>query len=618
MFKRCVLLMICILALAALPCLAEEIEPASPEETAASGDWEAEEGIGLEAVIDGSLEILDGDEEAVREAQRCLANLGYYSGSVDGDYGKRTEKAIRAFQFQCALSETGHLDAYTYSLLKEYSSENINAKTIQQRLIDLGYLQGAADGKFGPKSESAVKIFQRVNHLDITGNTDAETIIALFSDQAIALPEPLSAGDKGEDVAMLQNDLRRYGFLTEDADGEYGKSTANAVRAFQEHLNEQGISVEINGAATSLTLYCLYSEDYSSYLRDITPGMTDHEVERVELRLAALGYLDEAADDTFDEYAQEALWLFQRKADLDFGGAANRKTIDALFAAGAPEAEHCAPHEINTGDSGLAVRDVQNALVAGGFTIDTPDGVFGPALEKALERAADYLGEEDSPTHLTAETVESLQDGPLEFLWYNSSSDSDALRLQRRLYSLFYLQEDGIDGKVGGGTLSALHDFQAANGLPRSGVDQATTSVLFSVDAIAKLYPYRVEVSIDRQEVEVWALNDKNGYDLVQTFTCSTGLHDSTPRGVYPNGHPVNRWHYFKKFNCWAQYSFKIVDDIMFHSVIYGSKNENSLRKSSQRNLGNPASHGCVRLTVEDAKWLFEHCKRGSVVIVIR
>ena len=618
MFKRCVLLMICILALAALPCLSEEIETASPEETAASGDWEAEEGIGLEAVIDGSLEILDGDEEAVREAQRCLANLGYYSGSVDGDYGKRTEKAIRAFQFQCALSETGHLDAYTYSLLKEYSSENINAKTIQQRLIDLGYLQGAADGKFGPKSESAVKIFQRVNHLDITGATDAETIIALFSDQAIALPEPLSAGDKGEDVAMLQNDLRRYGFLTEDTDGEYGKSTANAVRAFQEHLNEQGISVEINGAATSLTLYCLYSEDYSSYLRDITPGMTDHEVERVELRLAALGYLDEAADDTFDEYAQEALWLFQRKADLDFGGAANRKTIDALFAAGAPEAEHCAPHEINTGDSGLAVRDVQNALVAGGFTIDTPDGVFGPALEKALERAADYLGEEDSPTHLTAETVESLQDGPLEFLWYNSSSDSDALRLQRRLYSLFYLQEDGIDGKVGGGTLSALHDFQAANGLPRSGVDQATTSVLFSVDAIAKLYPYRVEVSIDRQEVEVWALNDKNGYDLVQTFTCSTGLHDSTPRGVYPNGHPVNRWHYFKKFNCWAQYSFKIVDDIMFHSVIYGSKNENSLRKSSQRNLGNPASHGCVRLTVEDAKWLFEHCKRGSVVIVIR
>lgn len=612
MIKRTVLLMICILSLAALTCLAEEAVSASGEETATDGEWE------IGAVIGGSLEILDGDEDAVREAQRCLSNLGYYSGSADGKYGKRTEKAIRAFQFQCALSETGHLDAYTYSLLKEYSSENINAKTIQQRLIDLGYLRGAADGKFGEKSAGAVKIFQRVNHLDITGNTDAETIIALFSDQAIALPDPLSAGDKGEDVAMLQNDLRRYGFLSEDSDGEYGKSTADAVRAFQEHLNAQGISVDINGDATPLTLYCLYSEDYSSYLRDITPGMADREVERVELRLKALGYLDGDADDTFDDYAGVALRMFQRRADLDFDDVANRRTIDALFAAGAPEAEHCAPHEISSGDSGLAVRDVQNALVAGGFTIDTPDGSFGPALEKALERAADYLGEGDSPTHLTAETVEALQDGPLAFLWYNAASEADALRLQRRLYSLFYLQEDGIDGKVGGGTLSALHDFQAANGLPRSGVDQATTSVLFSADAIAKLYPYRVEVSIDRQVVEVWALNDENGYDLAQTFTCSTGLHDSTPRGVFPNGHPVNRWHYFKKFNCWAQYSFKIVDDIMFHSVIYGSKNENSLRKSSQRNLGSPASHGCVRLSVEDARWLFEHCKRGTVVVVIR
>ena len=613
MSKRIILLILLVLALTALPCAAEEIPSPEAEEAPALTEADA-----LPEYSDGTGSILDDQPDAVREAQKCLANLGYYSGGIDGQYGRRTASAIRDFQFQCALAQTGHLDAYTLSLLREYAAESINPKRIQQRLIDLGYLQGAADGKLGKKSVAALKLFQRVNHLDVTGSADAATVIALFSDQVIALPEPLSAGDKGDDVAMLQNDLRRYGFLSEDADGEYGRSTTDAVRAFQEHLTAQNIPVEATGSATPLTLYCLYSEDYSSYLRDVTPGMTDGEVTRVELRLAALGYLDAAPDDTFDDYAREALWLFQQKADLELSGTANRKTIDALFAAGAPEAEHCAPHEITSGDSGLAVRDVQNALVAGGFTVDPADGSYGPALEKALERAADYLGDGDSPTHLTAETVEALQDGPLEFLWYNAASEADALRLQRRLYSLYYLQESGIDGKIGGDTLSAVHDFQAANGLPRSGIDQNTTSVLFSVHAIGKRYPYRVEVSIDRQEVEVWALNDQNGYDLVQTFTCSTGLHDSTPRGVYPNGHPVNRWHYFKKFNCWAQYSFKIVDDIMFHSVIYGSKNENSLRRSSQRNLGSPASHGCVRLSVEDARWLFEHCQRGSVVIVIR
>lgn len=616
MSRRFTLLLMLCLALLIRPCAAEEIALPSAEE--ALSDAGAEEAaLDMPVALDGTLPIFDDDEAHVREAQRCLANLGYYADSVDGKFGRHTEAAIRAFQFQCALPETGHLDEYTHALLMEYSSENINAKSIQQRLIDLGYLQGAADGKFGEKSASAVKLFQRVNHLDITGSTDAETLIALFSDQAAALPAPLSAGAKGDDVTLLQRGLQRYGFMTEDADGEYGSSTTRAVRAFQEHLNAQGISVEQNGSASALTLYCLYSEDYSSYLKDISYGMTDDEVRRVELRLSALGYMDAAADDTFDDYAREALRLFQRRADLEVSGDADRRTVDALFSAAAPEAEHCVPHEISSGDSGLAVRDVQRALLAGGFTVKLPDGSFDASLEKALEAAADYLKDGDSPTHLTAETVESLQGGLLEFLLFNPASAADAARLQRRLYALYYLEESGIDGRIGGDTLSALHEFQQANGLPRSDIDQDTVAAIFSADARPKPYPYRIEVSIDRQVVEVWALNDQDTYELAQSFTCSTGLNDTTPRGVFLNGHPVNRWHYFKKFDCWAQYSFKIVDDIMFHSVIYGSKNENSLRRSSERNLGNPASHGCVRLSVEDAKWLFDHCLRGTCVIVI-
>ena len=118
-------------------------------------------------------------------------------------------------------------------------------------------------------------------------------------------------------------------------------------------------------------------------------------------------------------------------------------------------------------------------------------------------------------------------------------------------------------------------------------------------------------------EPRIYERNMLGAYDLVQTFTCSTGLHDSTPHGVFLDGHPLNRWHYFKKFYCWAQYSFEIEGDILFHSVIYSSNNENSLRSGSLYALGNPASHGCVRLQVADAKWLFENCKRGETVIVI-
>ena len=54
----------------------------------------------------------------------------------------------------------------------------------------------------------------------------------------------------------------------------------------------------------------------------------------------------------------------------------------------------------------------------------------------------------------------------------------------------------------------------------------------------------------------------------------------------------------------------------MFHSVLYNSKSESSLSKSSVRNLGRKASHGCVRLAVKDAKWIWQNCPAGTTIIV--
>ena len=53
----------------------------------------------------------------------------------------------------------------------------------------------------------------------------------------------------------------------------------------------------------------------------------------------------------------------------------------------------------------------------------------------------------------------------------------------------------------------------------------------------------------------------------------------------------------------------------MFHSVLYGSK-EGSVTRSSVNNLGRRASHGCVRLSVDDAKWVWSNCPRNTKVIV--
>ena len=53
----------------------------------------------------------------VAELQRQLMTRGYYRGSIDGRYARRTALAVRAFQFASGLSPTGHLDPSTLDAL---------------------------------------------------------------------------------------------------------------------------------------------------------------------------------------------------------------------------------------------------------------------------------------------------------------------------------------------------------------------------------------------------------------------------------------------------------------------------------------------------------------------
>ena len=571
----------------------------------------------------------ESDAADIEKLQKRLALFGFMQEAADGEYGKATSQAVASFQRHLAeqglpVEATGSASALTLYYLWDgaYSTyirdisvgmTGDEVARIEKRLSALGYMDSEPDDAFDEFNREALRLFQQESGLEPSGVADRQSVDVLFSDRANALPAGVTPESGKRDIVRLQEGLIRFGFLAAQADGEYGESTSAAVQSFQQRLIDQGLPVNATESASPLTVYYLFNEDYSSYLRDVSVGTTDPEAARIEVRLAELGYMDAEPDDAFDDYAGEALAMFQKAAGLDSTGVADKATVDALFSGVAERAEHCAPHEISSGDTGAAVRDVENALLVAGYAIAMPDGKFDSSMEKALDNAVAFLNKEDSATHLTRETVAAFQGGLLsDFI------SEDTARIQRRLHTLFYLDKGGVDGVKGEKTLTALHEFQDANGLPQTdGDDKATLSLLFSDRAAAKPYPYRVEVSIDRQEVDVYRLNSKNRYDRVKTFTCSTGKNNTTPRGVFLNAFPQDRWHYFRKFMCWAQYSFVIEGDILFHSVIYGSKNENSVHRSSVRNLGNPASHGCVRLTVDDAKWLFEHCEKGKVVIVI-
>jgi len=69
-----------------------------------------------ETVLDPKAQVFkQGDSnEDVRQLQLRLIALGYLSGNADGEFGSKTEKAVRAYQEQAGLSITGECDYNTY------------------------------------------------------------------------------------------------------------------------------------------------------------------------------------------------------------------------------------------------------------------------------------------------------------------------------------------------------------------------------------------------------------------------------------------------------------------------------------------------------------------------
>lgn len=125
--------------------------------------------------------------------------------------------------------------------------------------------------------------------------------------------------------------------------------------------------------------------------------------------------------------------------------------------------------------------------------------------------------------------------------------------------------------------------------------------------------PYYIKVNYQAQTVTVYGLDENGEYTKpVTAFVCSTGT-DTPKSGVYPLKAKY-RWVNLKG-NVYGQYSSRIVGSILFHSVYYYEKfNPSTLCYTGYDRLGSKASAGCVRLTVGDAKWIYDNCPVGTKV----
>lgn len=142
----------------------------------------------------------------VANAQMRLKAAGYLMGNADGIFGAKTKAAVIALQKDYNLKQDGVIGPATWAIIKTFNinnaeqdvvdpekpavGTNVNmlqkgssgaaVKKLQQQLIQLGHLSaGQDDGKFGVKTEAALKKFQRSEGLKVDGIAGTQTFVRL-------------------------------------------------------------------------------------------------------------------------------------------------------------------------------------------------------------------------------------------------------------------------------------------------------------------------------------------------------------------------------------------------------------------------------------------------------
>lgn len=370
--------------------------------------------------------------------QDRLAALGYLTGISDGQYGAATKAAVLAFQKKNGLSADGVLGTNTRKRLfsegaigaKETSQpdgvgerkltlgmKGDDVKSVQKKLIALGYLTGKADGVYGTATESAIRRFQTRNGLTSDGICGEDTVKALYSSTAIdagssVTPSPkpvdesaptriLRPGMSGDDVKSVQSRLKALGYYTGTVDGNYGTGTMAAVASFQLRNN-----LSADGVAGKRTYKKLYSSDALPAIstptstpttgvtrptRLLYSGCTGDDVKSVQQRLKDLGYLTDKVDGKYGANTVAAMCAFQLRNGLTGSGNGDTATYTILYSVNAITAEgkqvdSTTPTvytNLKVGATGDAVLRLQQALSNLRYTV-TINGTYDETTRAAV------------------------------------------------------------------------------------------------------------------------------------------------------------------------------------------------------------------------------------------
>ena len=241
---------------------------------------------------------------------------------------------------------------------------------LQSALNAAGYSCGKQDGVYGSGTKAAVQALQRAEKLTVDGIAGRVTLTRLetllsggktasaaqtttaapaqtttsSSTTVSAVSRTLYPGYTGDDVKLVQQQLKLLGYYTGSVDGKYGTSTTSAVSAFQRSagLTVDGIAGKKTfdklftsqpASATAQTASQVQAPTDGSY-RNLSYGATGSDVTSVQSALYALGYSLNVSG-TYDQKTVDAVKLFQKSNGLTMDGVAGPNTQKKLYSGSA-------------------------------------------------------------------------------------------------------------------------------------------------------------------------------------------------------------------------------------------------------------------------------------------
>jgi peptidoglycan hydrolase-like protein with peptidoglycan-binding domain len=136
-------------------------------------------------------------DPAVRDLQQAMKALGHDPGPIDGVFGNATESAVKAFQREREIPADGVVGEVTWINIDEadqtepvlrVGSTGLPVRRAQKRMSLVGFDVGGVDGRYGAKTESAVKDLQQRFQVTSDGVVGPETwgIIDALEDEGPA------------------------------------------------------------------------------------------------------------------------------------------------------------------------------------------------------------------------------------------------------------------------------------------------------------------------------------------------------------------------------------------------------------------------------------------------